>query len=441
VYWTASGRADGKDSAPGGGMIAGLAAAVALITMPRFFFHAHLTALDVPAATTILATVCPFWGTQQRTSLRTDCWLGLVWGIALGTKINAVVVPIVLGLWVLLFRRRRYLFRRLAVMGLIGTPLSLVAWPWLYHETLPRLDEYVRFVTIDHWKIGQWYLGRIYMPPPWHFTLVLAVVVVPLTLMLLAVLGIAGTTIDKRLRPLGGLLVLGALMPMVLLMTAQEVYDNERLFMPTFPFLATLAGLGFGWLVQGLRRAMSRIGKPEWSPTLAVLSAVALLAPHLMSAGTLYPHLLSYYSELIGGLPGATRLGLETTYWCETYAAALPYLNAHGGSGQTVWVQPWSSDVMTYYQLHGKLQPGLLISWPYGASSVFAREGAQGYLISLSEADYVVLQFRQSGFDDEITDWLRGRTPSYMLSYQGIPLMGIYAKQGQVAVPRRGNGL
>lgn len=441
VYWAASNRAEGDGTTQADRTISGLAAAMALITMPRFFFHAHLAALDVPAAAAIFATICLFWGTRERTSLMMDCWLGLAWGIALGIKINAVVVPVVLGLWMLLAQRRRYLFRRLIVMGLVGIPVSLAAWPWLYHETLPRLDEYVRFVTVDHWKIGQWYLGRFYMPPPWHFTLVMAVAVVPLTLTVLYLLGIVRTAMDKCLRPLGWLLALGALMPMALLMAAQEVYDNERLFMPTFPFLAALAGLGFGWVAQGLRQATTRIGRAKWLPALMLLAAGALLAPHLVSAGTLYPHLLSYYSESIGGLPGATHLRLETTYWCETYAAAIPYLNANARPGQTVWVQPWSHDVMVYYQLHGKLQPGLLISWPRGGSSAFVREGAWGYPVSLSEADYVVLQFRQSGFDDEIADWLRWRPPSYMLSHQGVPLMGIYAKQGQVAASGRDDGL
>jgi hypothetical protein len=240
---------------------------------------------------------------------------------------------------------------------------------------------------------------------------------------------------------LGGLFVLGALTPMVLLMAAQEVYDNERLFMPTFPFLAALAGLGFGWVVQGLRRATTRMGRARWLPALALLSAGAFLVPHLVSAGRLYPHLLSYYSESIGGLSGATRLRLETTYWCETNAAALPYLNANARPGQTVWVQPWSHDVMLYYQLHGKLQPGLTISWPQGASSVFANEGVWGYPVSLSEANYVVLQFRQSGFDTETVNWIREHTPSYLVTRQGVPLMGIYARQERVTAPGRNGGL
>ena len=154
-----------RETGPG----AGLAAAGALLTMPRFFFHAHLSALDVPGAAGGLAALAVFWWVRDRADLRADLWVGLAWGLAMGLKIHAVAAPIILLLWTLLTCRRPYLFRRLAVMGAIGMLIFLASWPWLYDQFLPRLVEYVRFVTIDHWPIGQYYLGRFTMPPPWHF--------------------------------------------------------------------------------------------------------------------------------------------------------------------------------------------------------------------------------------------------------------------------------
>jgi len=151
------------------GHVAGLASAGALITMPRFFFHAHLAALDVPAAFAITAVVYSFWRTKKRQGYRWDVWLGIVWGLAMAVKINAIVIPPTLFLWTLLFRRRLYLFRRLVIATLIGLPLPLLIWPWMYRQFVPRLLEYILFTTVDHWEIGQWYLGRLYLPPPWHF--------------------------------------------------------------------------------------------------------------------------------------------------------------------------------------------------------------------------------------------------------------------------------
>jgi 4-amino-4-deoxy-L-arabinose transferase-like glycosyltransferase len=412
------------------GPTAGLAAAGTLFTMPRFFFHAHLAALDVPAAFAVFAVVFFFWYTKDRPGPRWDIGLGLVWGLALATKINAVFVPPTLLLWILIFQHRSYLLRRLVLMGLIGAPFSLMLWPWLYYEPVERLLEYLGFVTIHHWEIGQWYLGRFYMPPPWHFPFVITFAVVPLTLTILYIIGIARVVRGKRTLALGWLFILCALVPMLALTTGRSmVYDNDRLFMPSFPYLAALAGLGFDWLTRGLWQVIHRVARPVWERPLAWAVAGIVFAPHIVHALGLYPHLLSYYSESIGGLPGATRLQLETTYWCETYFEAFPYLNAYAQPRDIIWVQGWSYDVLLYYQLQGKLRRDLRVAWPLGAQTVFERTGIRGHRASIWEADFVVLQYRQTGFDSTIRDWLRDRPkPVYQLSHQGIPLLEIYAR-------------
>jgi 4-amino-4-deoxy-L-arabinose transferase-like glycosyltransferase len=396
---------------------AGLAAVGALLTMPRFFFHAHLAALDVPAAFVVFVTVFAFWRTREQESPAWDVLMGGIWGLAMATKINAVLLLPAMLLWAVLVQRRRYLFRRIVLMGIIGLPLSLGVWPWLYREFVPRLIEYVLFITVDHWPIGQYYLGRFYMPPPWHFCFVITLAVVPLTTTVLYVLGIIRVARQEALRAFGGLLVICALVPLLALAIGQTmVYDNDRLFMPAFPFLAALAGVGFDWLVRALRgRALA----------LAAVTIVAF-APHVILAADLHPHLLSYYSEAIGGLPGAVRMGLETTYWCETYAEALPYLNAHARPGDAVWVENWSHDVLFYYQLHGLLDDRLRVAQPRRGSSVFYREGIAGHEIFLDDADFVVVQYRQTGFRDETKDWLQGRKPVHQLNHRGIPLLEIY---------------
>jgi 4-amino-4-deoxy-L-arabinose transferase-like glycosyltransferase len=417
--------------APSYGRVAGLVASGALFTMPRFFFHAHLAALDVPAAFAVFVTVFFFWQTKDRPELRWSIGLGVIWGLGLATKVNAVFVLPVLFLWVAIWRRESsFLFHRLMVMGLVGVPCSLIVWPWLYHESVERMWEYVLFLTFDHWEIGQWYLGRFYMPPPWHFTIVMVLAVVPLVLTVLYVVGITRTVVEKRERALGGLLVIGALMPLVVLALGQSmVYDNERLFIPSFPYLAALAGIGFDWTWRSLRKAATRAIPPARARVLVLVVLIATFIPHITSAIRVYPHLLSYYSEAVGGLSGAARLGLEHTYWCETYFEALPYLNAHGEPGDRVWVQNWSHDVMFYYQLHGDLRPDLQIIWPQGGWTMFMYEGMQGVRGTIWDADYVVLQYRQTGFNKDVVDWLSDREPVYSLSHQGVPLLEIYTRE------------
>ena len=46
---------------------------------------------------------------------------------------------------------------------------------------------------------------------------------------------------------------------------------------------------------------------------------------------------LSYYSPLVGGLPGAARMGMEPTYyWDALQPEVLEWLNSHTSTGQKV---------------------------------------------------------------------------------------------------------
>ena len=86
----------------------------------------------------------------------------------------------------------------------------------------------------------------------------------------------------------------------------------------TVAFLAGLAGLAF----QLFERVVDRLRSEEFStaPVLSV-AALLLLGPPAYWSFRAHPHELSYYNGLVGGLPGAQRLGFEPTYW---YDAVTP---------------------------------------------------------------------------------------------------------------------
>ncbi len=406
------------------GVVAGLMAAGALLTMPRLFLHAHLASLDLPGAVAIFGVCLLFWWCVARRQARWTILLGLAYGVVLGTKVTALLeVPLILLGWTVLFRRRAYLFARIVLMGGIGLGTSLALWPWLYHDSWQRLVEYVEFMTVDHYGIEQWYLHHLYMPPPWHYPFVITLSVVPLTTAVLAAVG--SLVLLRRRHPLGGLLLIGALVPMLILASGRsQMYDGERLWMPSFPFIAALAGVGFGRLVIAVTSLAQRMKRAAWSGPLVIVAAGAALAPQVVSAGTLYPHLLSYYSETIGGMRGANRLGLETTYWAETYAAAIPYLNACAPPGAMVWAE--AHDVLLYYQVDGQLRSDLRISSRHGAEGIV--KGAQGYTAPVEDADFLVVQNRQSGLSGDVTAWMADASPNFQVTYNNTPLLQVYSR-------------
>ena len=413
------------------GRAAGLFAALALLSLPRFFFHAHLAALDVPAAVGAFAVTFLFWKTVDRRGWAWGLLWGIAWGLAVAVKLNGVFIPVSLAAWCLLFRRERSILLRFLLMGVSAFAVFVLIWPWLYHDTWNRLLAYIDF-HVHHFPIGQWYFDKFTLPPPWHFVPVMLYAVVPLTVLLLALAGMARAGKGGKDRGLAWLLVLSALVSISPFLFGKVLlYDNDRLYMPVYPFLAALAGIGFGWLIQGLRKLLERLKRPRLALPLSLLLGLALLLPQSAAMARQFPHLLSYYSEGVGGLRGATKLGLESTYWCETYAAALPYINAHARPGDTVWVEPWSYDVLLYYQLHGRLRPDLLILNPEPAFSVLGSSGPQPFTGFIYSADWIIFQNRQTqlgpaGLNSPLLAFLKNKSPVYELRVQGVPLMRLY---------------
>ena len=408
------------------GRTAGLVAAFALLTMPRFFFHAHLAAIDVPVTAMIFAVIYTFWLGHNDPGLKWTLLLGFVWGLALATKINALIVPpIVLMLWTLIFERRRYLLVRLALMGLIGIGFFILSWPWLYHDLLNHLINYVGFMTIERLPVEQYYFGELYSPPPWHFPLIITIVVIPFSIFLLAIIGAISMMRHRADRPLGTLLLLVLFVGLAIFTSGfGQVFDNERFMVPVFPYLAALAGVGFVRAVPLVEKLLANTRIQLQPRPLIAIMILVVFVPHLLLAFDLYPHLLSYYSEAIGGAYGAKVLGLETTYWCETYSAVLPYLNTHAKQGAVINAE--CLDVLIYYQLHGLLRPDLQIA--NGPNAVPAFPDFRLNPATFEEADYVVIQNRQSGYYRALRTWMSSREPVYEVKYRKLRLISVYAR-------------
>jgi 4-amino-4-deoxy-L-arabinose transferase-like glycosyltransferase len=418
------------------GQIAGWATAAALLTMPRFFFHAHLAALDVPAACMIVIVTYVFWRTKESARFRHTLLLGIVYGLAIATKVNAVFILPTLFLWALIFRRKSYILIRLVLAALIGVLVFIGIWPWLYYDTINRLREYISFFTVSHERIAQYFLGRTLTPPPWNFPFVMIWAVIPLGTTLLYFLGILRAFFRRRDRAFCMMLALNALVPLIILIAGHSLmYDDDRLFMPAFPFLAALAGAGFSWLAYLPRVFFQRVRHPVFATVLSAAAAVLFLITPILGIVTFYPHLLSYYSESVGGLPGATKLGLETTYWSESFREAVDYINKNAQPGDSVWVEPATYDILVYYQFHGILRDDVSIAITYDTNpqTVFGTSVPfHEVAVSYTQATFVIIQYHQSYLSDsngqpvDVAKWMSDLKPVYRVERQGVPIMDIY---------------
>jgi len=197
------------------------------------------------------------------------------------------------------------------LIGWLGNP----AW---WRETMPRLAHYYLLNTDRRGSLPDiriLYLGQTYLYSlPWHNAWVLIAVTVPATLLVAALLGLVYAVSNVRRDHLPVYFVAHLVTLPFLRMLPTPGHDGVRLFLPTFFFLAALAGWGTVWLADFLAR-LSRVRANGLRAVLVLL----VLAPATRQLIRVHPFELSYYNELIGGPRGAWRRGFELAYWYDAF--------------------------------------------------------------------------------------------------------------------------
>jgi 4-amino-4-deoxy-L-arabinose transferase-like glycosyltransferase len=288
------------------GTAAGVGAGFALLAMPRVFAHAHLAALDTFLSLFwTLALLAGDCAVHSKRPILAMAGAGVLWALALLTKIHAWFLLPILGVWSLVRLSPRRAVSAMLAWTVTGIALFWLAWPWLWYDSWNRLLAYwgtgVARSTIMVLYFGQVVADR---DVPWHYPWFYFAVTVPVGLLALGAVGTVRAFRDRRADSFPLLLSGTIVVFLVIFSTSVPVYDGERLFLHVFPAWAMLIGLGFGSLWE------KHFAGPRGRVALAVFLVV-----QCYGVVALHPFGLSYYNGLVGGLLGAERLGLELTYW------------------------------------------------------------------------------------------------------------------------------
>lgn len=301
----------GRTAAGWYGPVCGGLAAMSLVLMPRVFAHAHLASLETMIGLAYAATVLSLatsWTRPDGPRPRDAIVPGVLLGLALLTKIQAVLLVPPVIVWALWHFRRRGVLPLLAWGG-IGLAVFFVGWPWLWLDPVNHLGEYFARTT-QRASLSVWYFSEKYpdLEVPWHYPLVLFAVTVPVGLQLLAGCGLFSKTWRWWHDPRAVLLVACLAFPVLLFcLPGVAVYDGTRLFLVAFPLWAIVAGRGSLVAWSWLRRRLSVRLAGGLLAVLFTIQAWGLIGLH--------PCQLGFYNLLVGGPAGAERLGLEPTYW------------------------------------------------------------------------------------------------------------------------------
>ena len=421
------------------GAAAAVVSAGFTLLMPRAFFHAGFAAFDGPVVTMWFATLVSY-----TKALRQRGWVGgvgVVFGLALATKHNAVLIPLVMAahwgfvvvaqpsshpksLWGRLRRARVELW----LGPVIVAPIVLVVvWPWLWLDPIAHIRDWLSF----HWHHVHYnfeYLGTNYNAPrfPWHVPLVTTALTAPVVTLVAAAMG-AFRLLRMRRRQAtqtpeqpGFLLCLSAAVAVgPFLLGTTPIFGAEKHWAAAMPSLCILAGIGVTWAA---RLAVARAVDLGWlrGPSRLVVVAISGCALMAASAETwvAQPYALSHYNALAGGFSGGADLGMNRQFWGYAARGVLPWLNEHAPTDGTVRVYTHdASPAWSTYRRQGLLRANLIDA------------GLEEHGVASSQFAMVIHEKHFMRHDIMIWRHYRTLKPAFVLTAGGVPIVSVYARE------------
>ena len=406
------------------GVWAGLAAAGAWALQPRLFAQGHYAHYDALLACLWVGSILSFIKAVEpdgRASANPRwSWavaFGLLAGAAAATKLTGWFLPLPFVAWALIYRDRRA-WRALGVAGVIAALTIYALIPPWWGDPLGGVEGFLgsNLTRGRTTYIPTQFLGQVYLTPqgslPWYNTLVWTALVTPVGFLVMAMLGAGWAVGHSRGRP-GWTLVVVHWAALLILRALPHTpgHDAERQFLPAFGCLAICAGLGAAWVVERLGR---------WGRAIVA----AALIEGAASVAVMMPVPLSYYSPLVGGLPGAAALGMEPPcYWDALSDAALDRLDRATAPGESV-LFPVITGSLRYQARTGKLRPAFL--------DVATAEHA-----GVAPAWYVV-QNRPGAFTPQDRALVaRARPEDVLVAKWGVPLVWAFPRLSGPGPPGR----
>jgi 4-amino-4-deoxy-L-arabinose transferase-like glycosyltransferase len=439
------------------GRRAGLVAAVLLGLMPRVFFHSHLSCFDVPMMSVWILCVYVHWRALDTRSLAWALAAGFVFGLALETKHNGWFLPFALVPHALFVQRREILRAlragRVAIptslvsMALIGPIVFLGLWPYLWNDTLARVQAYFEF-HLNHEYYNIEYLGRNYFgpPSPKSYLPVMVLATVPTVTLLLFGIGALERALvgarrcarwvrerlgigdrakrasrlwdlfreEPRDRLETDLLLLFSIAVAIgpFFLPKTPIFGGTKHWLPAYPAMALFAGRGFDRVRAAMGRALPRLDRRRWIGAQAGLFASVVLAPLAITVHS-HPFGLSTYVPLVGGTAGGATLGLNRQFWGYTSQdAATEYLNPKAPRGATVFIHDTTWDAWSRMQQEGRIRSDLRpVGTPQEAQIALVQ-----HELHMNEVDY------------SIWTAFGSVSPSYIVLHDGVPIVSVYRR-------------
>lgn len=446
--------------------LAGLVAAALTLLQPRLFFHSQLACFDAPVTAFIfLTTLAYLWAilaTDRRQRIRRGIVFALVLAAAMLTKHNTFFLPPILLLhWLYLQRgnlvrradrvasgasRWAWLLPPWALCAATITPLVYLAgWPYLWPSPVARFLSYVGF-HLHHVHYNIEYLGVNYNRPPypWHYVPLMTLFTVPVTTLLLSLLGLlwlarrsaqspqaaAGSANEEspadasaltavslpNVAPVA-LILLSLAWPIAVIMRpGTPIFGAEKHWLPAVPFLALLAGAGVQWAMDRLP-TLTRLSPRALRYATAAL-VLLVTAPAAIEVSRSHPYALTHYNALSGGPRGAADLGMNRHFWGYAVRGLYPALNAQARPLASIYFHDANWNMLQMSMKDGLLRRDLRDS------------GIEEPGVRAADLGLVLHERHFNKYEYWLWDAFGSTRPLAVATHEGVPVATLYARPG-----------
>jgi hypothetical protein len=405
---------------------------------PRYWGDLHTNVKDIPTAVIYTVSIWLAWRAVNRRKWIDIVLAGIMAGITFNFKVNAIFIPIIIGLWtlwLLVTPAKHQLikpFKSLSdhIITPIGGYFILAClsaygiWSIFWKDPFGQFTYLIRFfqfntINMEVLLNGSWYCSGVSIP--WYYPFWYLGVVTPLPILGFAIIGLLILLYRMIIKfdSLAPLIIFWFLIPLIRFMIPEaSVIDGIRHFEEVVFPLCFMAAVGSFEIYKicniTLKKLLNNRKLLIINYSFLIIVILYLIYPII----TYHPYQLSYYNELVGGITGA-KGKYDMDYWGISQKKAVEWLNKNAPLGSIIHIV-MSADVAAKY-----LRPDLK-----------DKLNSTGF----DNADYTVVLNRQSFFYRYFYSWeyfLR-RNAVYEVKIQGVPLTTIYDNH-MGNVPRRPN--
>lgn len=256
-------------------------------------------------------------------------------GLSLGTKFNALFLPLIILPWLFLywwrvkkFKIKKKMIFTLLICALLPAAIVYLSWPYLWFRGWDGIENIFSYyisegIGVFDTQSNYLFLGFNFFPLIWIFY------TTPIPVLILSGTGIfwLAKNLNKKKNHTYLLIFAWFFIP-VLRVTIPNtaIYGGVRHIMEFIPALAIMAGVGAYGLLKIARNSYQSLAK------MLIFSSIIFVFFEMVK---IHPNENVYFNQIVGGLPGAKQRNIP--YWGNSfgnvYKQGIDWLNENVEKG------------------------------------------------------------------------------------------------------------